>query len=52
MKGYREKSFDERKNAAAEARKATLQRILARPGADDPTVIAQKAASEAASAAR
>ena len=39
-------------NAAAEARKATLQRILSRPGADDPAVIAQKAERAAIVAAR
>jgi len=49
---YREKSFGDRMNAAAEARKATLQRILSRPGADDPAVIAQKAERAAIVAAR
>jgi len=52
MKSYKEKSFGDRMNAAADARKATLQRILARPGADDPAVIAQKAAREKTAAAR
>ena len=49
---YKEKSFGDRMNAAAEARKATLQRILSRPGADDPAVIAQKAERAAIVAAR
>lgn len=52
MKGYREKSFGERMNSAAESRKATLQRVLSRPGADDAAVIAQKADRAAVVAAR
>ena len=52
MKGYREKSFGDRMNTAAAARKATLQRVLAKPGADDPAVIEQKAARAAIVAAR
>ena len=52
MKGYREKSFGDRMNAATEARKATLHRILSRPGAGDPAVIAQKADRAAIVAAR
>jgi len=39
-------------SSAAEARKATLQRVLSRPGADDPAVIAQKAERAAIVAAR
>ena len=49
---YKEKSFGDRMNAAAEARKATLQRVLSRPGANDPTVIAQKAERAAIATAR
>jgi hypothetical protein len=52
MKGYREKSFGDRMNTAAAARKATLQRVLAKPGANDPAVIEQKAARAAIVAAR
>ncbi len=52
MKSFKEKNFSERMNAAAEARKATLARILARPGADHPDVIAQKAARDAIITAR
>ena len=49
---FKEKTFGDRINAAAAAKKATLARILARPGADDPGVIAQKAKREAIVAAR
>jgi hypothetical protein len=52
MRAYREKSFDERMKASSTAKKATLQRFLNRPGADDPAVIAQKARREAVVAAR
>ena len=52
MKGYREKSFGDRMNAATEAKKATLQRILSRPGAGDPATIAQRAERAAIVAAR
>lgn len=52
MKSFKEKSFGERMNTAAEARKATLARILARSGADHPDVIAQKAKRDAIIAAR
>ena len=52
MKGYREKSFGERMNASAAARKATLERVLSRPGAGDPAVIAQREQRAAVVAAR
>lgn len=39
---YREKDFNERRNAAVEAKQALLARFKARPGADDPAVIARQ----------
>lgn len=39
---YREKDFNERREAALEAKKALLQRFKAKPAADDPAVIARQ----------
>lgn len=39
---YREKDFNERRNAAVEAKKALLDRFKTRPAADDPAVIARQ----------
>jgi len=39
---YREKDFNERRNAAVEAKQALLARFKSRPGPDDPTVIARQ----------
>ncbi len=52
MKGYKEMSFTERLNAAAEARKATRQRALALPGIVEPAVTVQKSDREAIAPAR
>ena len=45
-------SFSDRLNAAAAAKKATLERFHARPGPDDPAVREQQAARKAISDAR
>jgi hypothetical protein len=45
-------NFGDRMNAAAAARKATLERFHTRPGPDDPAVLEQQAARKAVSDAR
>ncbi len=45
-------NFDDRLSAAAAAKQALLERFRARPGADDPTVIAQQANLKAVADAR
>lgn len=52
MKSYKEASFNERRDAAAKAKQEALQRFRARPGADDPAVVEQRAARQAVVAAR
>jgi Family of unknown function (DUF6481) len=52
MKGYKEKSFTDRLNSAAKARDESLRFYRAQPGADDPGVIARKAARQALETAR
>jgi hypothetical protein len=42
MKGFKEKTFADRLQEAAEARKAALERFKARPAADDPEVIRRR----------
>jgi len=49
---YKEKGFGERLSAAADARRAALERFRARPGPDDPAVVARRAARQAVSEAR
>lgn len=52
MRGFKEKSFAERQSSSAGAKQAMLQRFRARPAADDPEVMAQRAARQALVAAR
>jgi hypothetical protein len=42
MKGFKEKTFSDRLQEAADARKAALERFKARPAADDPEVIRRR----------
>jgi hypothetical protein len=49
---YKDSTFDERRNAAANAKKATLERYLAKPGPDDPAVIQRQAERKAVAEAR
>ena len=42
MKGFKEKSFSERRSAATDARQAALERFRARPAQDDPEVVKRK----------
>ncbi len=52
MRGFKEKSFAERLSNSAQAKQAMLQRFRARPGDDDPEVVARRAARQALVAAR
>src|SRR5258707_7358750 len=47
-----DKGFRERLNAAAEAKKAALEKFRARAGTDDPAVVERQAARKAVSDAR
>jgi hypothetical protein len=49
---FREKEFTERLKTQAEAKKALLEKFKARPGPDDPAVVARKAEREAILKAR
>jgi len=42
MKGFKEKTFADRLQEAADARKAALERFKARPTADDPDVVKRR----------
>lgn len=52
MRGLKEQNFRDRLSDSAAAKRATLERFRARPGADDPAVIAQREARQALVAAR
>lgn len=52
MKGYKEKTFNDRLSAAAAAREAALQRFRTRPAPDDPEVIKRREERLAIAAAR
>ena len=52
MKGYKEKTFNDRLSAAQEARHAALERFRSRPGPDDPEVAKRREERMAISAAR
>jgi hypothetical protein len=52
MSGFRDKGFGDRLSTAESARKAMLERVRAKPGADDPAVAERRAAGQAVSAAR
>ena len=52
MSGFRDKGFSDRLSTAENARKAMLERVRAKPGADDPAVAERRAARQAVSTAR
>ena len=52
MKGFKEKTFNDRRDAANEARQAALDKFRARPSVDDPAVIKRREEREAIAAAR
>src|ERR671917_1831762 len=52
MSAYKNDNFVERLAAAANARKATLEKFRARPGPDDPAVLERQAAQKAIAEAR
>ena len=52
MSGFRDRGFGDRLSTAANARKAMLERVQAKSGADDPAVAERKAARQAVSTAR
>ena len=52
MKAFRIPTFGERLATATTAKKVTLERFRARPAANDPAVVEQRAARRAAAAAR
>ncbi len=52
MSGSRDKGFGDRMSTAENVRKAMLERIRAKQGADDPAVAERKAARQAVSTAR
>ena len=49
---FRDKGFGDRLSTAENARKAMLERVRAKPGADDPAVAERRAARQAISTAR
>jgi hypothetical protein len=52
MRSFKEKGFGERREAAAKAKEAALQKFTARQAEDDPAAIARKAARLEAAKAR
>jgi hypothetical protein len=42
MAGYNDKNFNDRREAAEKAKRALLEKFQARPGPDDPTVVARQ----------
>jgi hypothetical protein len=44
MRGFKEKGFGERREAAAKAKEAALQKFSERNAQDDPAAVARKAA--------
>ena len=52
MKAFKEQSFSERLGRAVTAKNAALARFRARPAADDPAIVEQRAARQAVAAAR
>ena len=49
---FKEKGFAERRQTAAEAKKALLERFKAKPAADDPAMLARQAERKAIAEAR
>jgi hypothetical protein len=52
MKGFKTPTFSDRLKTAASAKEAHVVRFRARPAADDPAVLEQRAARQAAAAER
>jgi Family of unknown function (DUF6481) len=52
MKGFKEKTFNDRRGAAATARQTALERFRARPAPDDPAVLKRREERMAIAAAR
>ena len=52
MAAYKDKGFSERLSTGAEAKKAMLERVRAKPGPDDPAIAERRAAREAIIVAR
>jgi hypothetical protein len=52
MRGYKDQKLDERLARAAEARQKALEKFKARPGPDDPAVVARAAERKAIADAR
>ena len=52
MPAFKHANFNDRASAAAKAKQALIEKFRARPGPDDPAVIAQREAREAIAAAR
>jgi hypothetical protein len=52
MKAFRSPTFSERLHTATTAKKAALERFRARPASNDPAVVEQRAARQAAAATR
>lgn len=52
MKGYKEKTFSDRRSAAATAQQSALERFRARPAPDDPDVLKRREERMAIAAAR
>jgi hypothetical protein len=52
MKGFKEKTFNDRRSAAQEARQAALERFRSRPGPDDPEVVKRREERMAIASAR
>ncbi|MBA3517683.1 MAG: hypothetical protein H0T75_08600 [Rhizobiales bacterium] len=52
MGSFKEADFGDRKNAAANAKKALLEKFRAKPGPDDPAVQERQAQRQAVSEAR
>jgi len=52
MRGFKEKTFNDRLSAAQEARQAALEKFKSRPGPDDPEVIKRRQERIAVAAAR
>src|SRR5918998_5092084 len=52
MSAFKHDNFNERLAAAANARKAALEKFRARPGPDDPAVLERQAARKAIAEAR
>ena len=52
MSGYKDANFNDRRTAAANARKAMLEKFRAQPSPDDPAMIAARAARQATAEAR